>query len=64
MNITTFRPSRKSCVLPAGAFHAALLLAAVALSFCGCRAPLFHKEQHFTVYQYGVNTVTSELLKE
>ena len=37
MNITTFRPSRKSCVLPAGAFHAASLLAVVALIFAsGC----------------------------
>jgi hypothetical protein len=39
------------------------LLVGVAF-LCGCRAPLFHKEQHFTVYQYGVNTVTSDVMKD
>ncbi len=49
--------SRNQSFLPAGAFHAALILIAGAL-LCGC------VQKHYTVYQFGYNTVGAEVLKE
>lgn len=39
------------------------LLVGVAL-FCGCTAPMIHREIHIHVYQLGVNSVASDVLKE
>jgi hypothetical protein len=52
--------SRNQSCLPAGAFHAALLLIAGALflSQTGCTT------RHYTVNQYGWNHVDAEVLKE
>jgi hypothetical protein len=41
-----------------------LILAMGLLLAGGCSTPLVHKEYHTTINQYGMNTVTSDILKK
>ena len=62
MNIRNIFPAARP-VFPSLA-RLTLLIAAAGILLAGCTAPLVHKEYHIVVYQYGINSVASDILKE
>jgi hypothetical protein len=43
---------------------ATLLIVGAGILLSGCRAPFYSRQTSITVYQYGFNEISSEVLKE
>jgi hypothetical protein len=62
MNKTTLHHPTSASSLPRLRLLPALLVGVAFLT--GCTAPMIHREIHIHVYQMGVNSVASDVLKE